>query len=175
MGDLEKALGLVAEHFPGTPPEIAIGFAERIEFATNLRKTAVPVDARNADRLNDILRIQDSLREWERLFKADYPDLMINVRDMVERERCHASAALSMKRWLGPPDYALVKALAGVYRAAAGKELPSAVVHRVTGQIVRNGFADFVLSVFSALCDGEPPSLDTIRRAVDDLRMAANP
>jgi hypothetical protein len=163
MSDLEKALGIVAGHFPLAPPEVAHAFAKRIEFAADLRKTAVPVDARNAIRLDDIKRIE--LRELNRLFAAGYPDVMEDFRQMVWRELRLANAAGALKGKLGPPDHVLVKALKGVYRDGSGKE-PGVAADRVTGRVVPNKFTNFVSDVFRAFCDGESPSLDTIRRGL---------
>ena len=163
MSDLEKALGIVSGHFPLAPPEVAHAFAKRIEFASDLRKTAVPVDACNAIRLDDIKRID--LHELNRLFAAGYPDLMENVRQMVWRELRLANAARALKGKLGPPDHVLVEALKGVYRDGFGKE-PGVATDRETGRVVPNKFTNFVSDVFRAFCDGESPSLDTIRRGL---------
>jgi hypothetical protein len=176
--DTEKALSLVASHFR-LPLEAVAGLARQVEFAADLHKTAVPVDARNANRQGHIEKVKGQLREWDRLFKAEYPDLMEDVHQMVERERRRANAVWAVKAGIAPPDHSppdhvFIRALASVYREASGKELPAPVIGRTgrtRGKVEPTEFSNFVLDVFRALCDGKPPSLDTIRRVSDKLRM----
>jgi hypothetical protein len=87
------------------------------------------------------------------------------VRQALERERRRANASRALKKVIGPPHYVLIKALCSTYRKAAGED-PSCVVDRTTGRAVPNKFTDFVLECFHAFCDGEEPSLDTIREVL---------
>ncbi len=168
----EAATAVLVRHFPGLPSTRARELSARIDFAEDLRETATPPDPRNATRLRDLRRFKRCLREMHRLLGASYPDLMSANHHAVEVEIRLANSAYMMTTF-GPPDHVFIKTLVGVYRDAAGEAPPSFVVDRENGHIVRNRFTDFVLDAFRALCDGEPPSLDTVRRAVDDLRMAA--
>jgi len=168
--DVRKSLDLLADRFPAIAPETAQELARKVAFAAEIRETATPVDAHNADRLGDITTLEKSLPESCRLFGVKYPDVIADMRSMVEEERARANAARVLKARLGPKDYVFVKALKGAYREATGKHPSRPATDRISGEIVPNAFTDFVLGVFAALCEGEPPSLATISWALRNSR-----
>jgi hypothetical protein len=165
--DVRKALDLLADRFPWAEiaPETAHEIARKVAFAAEIRETAAPGDAHNADRLDDITKLEKS-----RLFGAKYSDVIADMRSMVEEERARANAARVLKSRVGPKDYVFVKALKGAYREATGKHPSRPASDRISGKITPNGFTDFVLGVFAALCEGEPPSLATISWALRNSR-----
>jgi hypothetical protein len=172
--DVRKALDLLADRFPyAIAPETAQKIAMKVAFAAELRETATPVDAHNADRLDDIERLEKQLPEWNRVFGAKYPDVIADMHSMVEEERARANAARVLKARLGPKDYLFVKALKAPYREATGKHPSRPATDRISQKITPNGFTDFVLAAFAALCEGEPPSLNTISHALRNSRKRA--
>jgi hypothetical protein len=162
----DKAIAVLSKHFPPLPIDRATEMANDILLAVALYQTAVPVDSRIANRLNEIERAtKQYLPALDRLLAAEYPDEMEAVRQAIERELRKANASRALKKVIGPPHYVLINSLRSVYREAAGKE-PSCVVDRVTLRAVPSKFTDFISDCFRTFCDGEEPSLDTIREVL---------
>lgn len=163
-------------HIPNALQDEARALCRAIVFAAEIRKTAVANgDPNMSMRLGRIRSIKKTFREWDDLFLAEYPEEIAMIKDMVEQERRRANAAQTLKKRLGPPNYVFVKALLKVYREASGRAA-WATNDRTLRRLVPNAFTDFVVDVFLAFCDGEdPPSLDTIKRAISPHSHATRP